>query len=193
MTWVISIDESGNLGNDGRFFTMAAMIVMRPRRLMIAYKNIPQHRTESKFYNSTPSEIRTVLEALSTCEVEIVCVTVDKWSNKGKYAGFRGNKLYRAVLEEVLFDSLSTVGHVDVNVLLDNNSFIMMKDFRDLVQMISVKTGTNVKKSEKIVSHQSKCIQLVDYIAGAIERDYEDNCEDYHNLIRKKISVARRY
>lgn len=50
MTWVVSIDESGNLGKEGRYFSIAATIVMRPRHLMPAWKAIPKTRIESKFY-----------------------------------------------------------------------------------------------------------------------------------------------
>lgn len=38
MTWVISIDESGNLGRDSRFFVMAATVVMRQRYLLSVSK-----------------------------------------------------------------------------------------------------------------------------------------------------------
>lgn len=56
MTWAISIDESGNLGKDSRYFVMAATVVMRQRHLLSVSKKIPRQREESKFYNSTEGD-----------------------------------------------------------------------------------------------------------------------------------------
>ncbi len=69
MTWLVSIDESGSLGRDSRFFVMAAVIVMRPRSLLNVAKQIQKLYFESKFYNSTREEITNVLRTLSECDV----------------------------------------------------------------------------------------------------------------------------
>ena len=57
MTWLIAIDESGDLGRDSRFFTIAAIVVRRVRSLDPVFKKIPTKREESKFHNSTEQEI----------------------------------------------------------------------------------------------------------------------------------------
>ena len=83
MTWAISIDESGNLGRDSRYFVMAATVVMRQRYLLSASKKIPKYRDESKFYNSTETEIMDDLEEVSRCNVSIVYVVVAKYDYSG--------------------------------------------------------------------------------------------------------------
>ncbi len=192
MTWAISIDESGNLGRDSRYFVMAATVVMRQRYLLSASKKIPKHRDESKFYNSTETEIMDVLEEVSRCNVSIVYLVVDKYDYSGKYYGIHGNDLYEVVLRDLLSEAFSVVNGGDANVFLDRSSFVTLGSFRAIAKEIAIAKGCNLKKCDKVTSHQNKCVQITDYVAGAINRNFEDDDPHYMDVIREKISIARK-
>lgn len=192
MTWAISIDESGNLGKDSRYFVMAATAVMRQRHLLSVSKKIPRQREESKFYNSTEEEIMEVLNELSISNVHIVYVVVDKYDYTGRFYGLHGNGLYEAVLRELLAEALSMVKGGDANVFLDRSSFVTLGSFRTIAGEIAASAGCNLKKCDKVTSHQNRCVQIADYVAGAINRNYEDGDPHYMDVIREKISIARK-
>lgn len=192
MTCTISIDESGNLGKDSRFFVMAATMVMRQRHLLSVSKKIPKQREESKFYNSTEEEIMAVLNELSLSDAHIVYVVVDKHDYTGRFYKLRGNSLYEAVLREVLMEAFATINGGDVNIFLDRSSFLTLNSFRTIAREITTSASCNLKKCDKVTSHQNKCVQIADYVAGAINRNYEDNDPHYMEIIRDKISIARK-
>ena len=192
MTWAISIDESGNLGKDSRYFVMAATAVMRQRHLLSVSKKIPRQREESKFYNSTEEEIMEVLTELSVSNVRIVYVVVDKYDYTGRFYGMHGNTLYEAVLRELLAEAFSMVKGGDANVFLDRSSFVTLSSFRAIAGEIVASAGCNLKKCDKVTSHQNRCVQIADYVAGAINRNYEDGDSHYMDVIREKISIARK-
>ena len=50
----------------------------------------------------------------------------------------------------------------------------------------------NPKKVYKAVSHQNKCIQLADFVAGAVRAESEYSDELFKKL-SEKVSVARRH
>ena len=192
MTWLVSIDESGNLGKDARFFVMAAVVTVRSRLLSSAVKKIPKKSEESKFYNCTDNQIMEVLRELSTCNMSIVYVVVDKHDYKGRYYGLHGNRLYEAVLSELLTETFAILRKSDVNVLLDRSPFISLITLRNLAMNAARSEGCNIMKCDKMTSHQSPCVQIADFVAGAINRNYEDGDSRFMDIIRKKISVARR-
>lgn len=192
MTWLVSIDESGSLGRDSHFFVMAAVVVMRPRTLLNVAKQIPKLYFESKFYNSTREEITNVLRTLSKCDVRIVYVVADKYDYTGQYYGTYGNDLYKMILQDLLAKAFSLVNKGDVNVFLDRSSFVSLTSFRTIAGEVASSAGCNLKQCDKVTSHQNKCIQIADYVVGAINRNYEDGNSYYMDIIRSKISVACR-
>lgn len=192
MTWAVSIDESGNLGKDSRFFVMDATVVMRRRNLLTVSKTVPRHRDESKFYNSTDEEIVAVLSELSRSNVRIVYVSVDKYDHTGPYYGFHGNRLYEDVLRDLLQDVFDMIGQGDVVVFIDRSSFIDLKSLRSIAEEISTSRGCNLKRCDKVTSHQNRCVQIADYVAGAINRYYENDDGHYLTTIKEKVSVARK-
>ena len=191
MTWLVSIDESGSLGRDSRFFVMAAIVTMRSRLLSSVVKKIPKKSEESKFYNCTDDQIMKILKELSNCNVSIVFVVVDKHDYKGRYYGIYGNKLYETVLRELLAEAFAIVGKSDVNVLLDRSSFISLITVRNVAEDVAEPEGSNIMRCDKVTSHQSSCVQIADFVAGAI-RSYVNGDTRFIELISSKISVARR-
>ena len=64
--------------------------------------------------------------------------------------------------------------------------------FRAIARAIAIESGCNLKKCDKVTSHQNKCVQIADYVAGAINRNFEDEDPHYMDVIREKISIARK-
>ncbi len=192
MTWLVSIDESGSLGRDSRFFVMAAIVSIRSRFLSSVVKKIPKKSGESKFYNCTDNQIMEVLKELANCNVNIVYVVVDKHDYSGRYYGVYGNKLYEAVLHELLTEAFAIVRRSDVNVLLDRSSFISLIRMRIIAENAAESEKCNIMRCEKVTSHQSSCIQIADFVAGAINRNYVNEDPRFMNIIKNKVSVARR-
>ena len=72
------IDESGDLGSAGtRYFSMAAIIMLRPRDLKKASKLLPKD-DERKWHNSLPVFRNQILQTLSELRFDVVYTTVDK-------------------------------------------------------------------------------------------------------------------
>ena len=192
MTWLIAIDESGDTGKDSRFFTMAAVIAMRTRHLLPAVKAIPTGVREFKIYLASSDDVVEVLRVMAECPVNIVYVTVDKHDYKSKYYGMYGNRLYSAALQELLQSVMQTLRGHDINVFVDDSSFITLSELKFMTDVISRQSGCRVKRCEKAVSHHNKCIQIADLVVGAVQRYLEYEEVSFIDTIAKKISVARK-
>ena len=103
-----------------------------------------------------------------------------------------GNGLYEAVLRGLLAEALVAVKGGDANVFLDRSSLVTLSSFRTIAGEIAASVGCNLKKCDKVTSHQNRCVQIADYVAGAINRNYEDGDPHYMDVIREKISIARK-
>ena len=192
MTGLIAIDESGDLGSSGtRYFTMAAIIMLRPRNLKKAADMIPNRGYEVKWNNSDSLTRTKIISALSNLNFKIVYYTVDKnhpEDNRPVY----GNELYVRILRQVIRDSMEVLPCRDVNVFLDSCGFISMGALRQIVREEAILAGTNPIKVHKVSSQQNRCIQLVDFVAGAVRAnvEYQDATLE---ILNKKVSFARRH
>lgn len=191
MTGLIVIDESGDLGPNGtRFFSIAAIIAFRSRDLKRAANILPKN-SERKWHNSLPQQRTFILETMSHLKFKVVYTIINK-NNPHNSEHIYGNELYKRVLKQVISDSMDCLLCKDVNVMLDRNSFVSNREFRNIVFEEARIHNINVLKADTISSDQSKCIQLVDFIAGAsrAKLEYGDNTID---IITDKVSLARRH
>lgn len=191
MSWVVAIDESGDLGAHSRYFAMAAIVIRRPRMLRTAYRAIPVRNAESKFHNSSDREIVGVLEALASSDVRIATVSVDKHDYSSGCYGVSGNELYRKAVVTLIQDVASMIPNSDVDLMLDRCRFITAKELRSISEKRFAETGSILKKCDMKLSEQTPCIQLVDYVAGSVYRSLAHGDDSFLNIIREKIVVAR--
>ena len=192
MTGLIAIDESGDLGSAGtEYFTIAAIIMMRPRNLKKAADLIPNKGYEVKWHNSDSRTKSEIINALSDLSFKIVCCTVNK-NNPDDHKPIYGNDLYERTLKEVIADSFKVLPCRDVNIIIDSCSFIDTEKIREMAFKEAEIQDVNPKKIYKPVSQQNKCIQLADFVAGAVRAEYEYSDELFKQL-SKKVSVARRH
>lgn len=96
------------------------------------------------------------------------------------------------LLRQVLADAMSVLPCRDFNVFVDRSSFIKIERLREIARKEATKAGVNLMKCDKVTSEQNKCVQLVDYVAGAARARYEEEDALIH-VIEEKISIARRY
>ena len=192
MTGLIAIDESGDLGSAGtEYFAMAAIVMLRPRDLKKAADLIPKKDYEVKWNNSLPSKRSEILQSMGDLRFRIVYTVVNK-NHPDDNRPIYGNQLYEAVFRQVVSDAISVLPCKDFNLFLDSNYFMTIDTLRRIVRDESSKQGVNPKKIDKVQSEQNKCIQLVDFIAGAVKSRYESS-DDTLDILNKKISIARRH
>jgi len=190
MTGLIAIDESGDLGENGtRFFVMAAIVSRRSRKLLSTYKKIPIKDYESKFSNSSNEERMEVLAEMADSDTHIVYICIDKNDRREPYTC--GNILYQKALETTMECAMSVADFKDMKIVVDNSRFIKIEDMKAVSKTISTKLGKNVKGCDKVLSTSNKCVQVVDYVAGAIWTKYEKNDPEFFEIFGEKISVAR--
>ena len=190
MTGLIAIDESGDLGENGTsFFVMAAIVSRRSRKLLSTYKKIPIKDYESKFSNSSNEERRNVLIEMADSDTQIVYVCIDKNDRGEPYTC--GNILYQKALETIMEYAMSVADFKDMKIVVDKSRFIKIEDMKAVSKRISARLGKNVKGCDKVLSTSNKCVQIVDYVAGAIWTKYEKNNPEFFEIIEEKVSVAR--
>ena len=186
------IDESGDLGSKGStYFAIAALVMLRPRHLKVASKLLPNDGREHKWVNTNPDNRRELLSTMSGCEFRAVYAVINK-NNPDSGKHLYGNELYEMMLRQVLADAMCVLPCRDFNVFVDRSSFIKIERLREISREEAVKAGVNLMKCDKVTSEQNRCIQLVDYVAGAARARYEDEDSSIH-IIEKRISIARRY
>ena len=190
MTGLIAIDESGDLGSHGtRYFAIAVIVMLRPRNLKKAADLLPKD-SERKWHNSLPQVREEVLSAMSDLRFNAVYTVVDK-NNPSDHHPVYGNELYEKVLREVVSDAMDVLQCRDTNILLDGCRFISVDRLREICAEEAKKRSINLKNADKAKSDQNKCIQLVDFIAGASRARFEYG-DTSIETIRDKISIARR-
>ena len=91
-----------------------------------------------------------------------------------------------------MIDAMEILPCKDFNVLLDRNRFIITNELRVMVRKEAKGFNINPMKIDMVSSEQNRCIQLVDFIAGASRAKYE-NGDDTIELISKNVSLARRH
>ena len=197
MTSTVSLDESGNVGSQGRYFVIAALIVKRTSDLNKSFKILDEMRKkrgskknsdpEVKFSNSYPDERLRVLSSLSESSLSIVYVVIDKKKSK-LYSNTHNCDLYKAAINEILPLVGKALITNDVILNFDENLCISMKD---LIEAVNDKIqDRNVKSVKKVKSFADKAVQLADFIAGSVREKYENDNDEYLIAIEEKISIA---
>ena len=168
MTGLIVLDESGDLGLNGtKEFTLAALIIFRPRHLKSAYKLVQNKGAESKWHNTEHQFKEKVLKTMDNCQFDYVYATINKnhplWHKKTF-----GNELYEIMVRQVVSDALSVAPCKDMRVYLDKNRFITNEKFKKIVSEECNQYNINLVDAGLRNSKDTPCIQLVDFIVGAI-------------------------
>ncbi len=170
---------------------MAAIVMFRARHLLRISKMIPNNGMEHKWSNTDLEERRRLFEAMARCQFQMAYSQLDKAHSATKNDVF-GNALYEMFIRQTLADAMFVLPCKDVDIIGDRCRFITLERLGEIANEEAAKAGINIKKCEKVTSHQNRCVQIVDYVVGAVQADVE-NGGNTPKIIREKISVARRH
>jgi len=185
VTGIAAIDESGNTGPNGtRYFVISAVISNRSRNLLQTSKLIKNSKGESKFYNCNIDVRKSILEELASTDSIIVSVVVDKYDFTSKYYGYYKNELYEMCFKD-LIDKISHASPVrDLKIYMDETSAISNQKVSDIIRNVS---KVNILSCKKYNSFGNKCVQIADFVAGAIREYYADGTDELFTVIKKCI------
>ena len=201
----IFLDESGDLGfskKSQQYFVIAILITkdkkpiencikrVRQRKLPKKYKRIP----ELKFRNSNRIIRKSVLKCLSKRDVEISYILLNKRRVYRRLQDKKNivyNYITSFLLQKVLSEESDKIEFVVDRLYTKRNreefnSYINYKIRRVLRR--TIKISIEHKNSE-----EERCLQAVDFVAGAIYRKYVFDDESYYSIIRDKIQEEIRY
>lgn len=185
MTGIAAIDESGDTGPNGsRYFVISAVITNRSRNLLSTSKLIHSSKTEQKFFNSDISTKRTILYELASSNPTIVSIVVDKYDFSSKYYGHYKNDLYEMCFTDLITKISLASPTRDLKIYLDETSSIRNDSIAKIVSNISL---INIISCKKYSSFGNKCIQIADFVAGAIRDYYTNSNKELFQIIEKCI------
>jgi hypothetical protein len=203
----IYLDESGDLGfssKSSKYFVIAALLTqnslriekcitkVRKERLPNKYKKIP----ELKYHNSNNVVRRRILQCIAKIEVDIAFAVLRK-QQVHKHLRNKPNILYN-------FLCGSLVGNIfrkhninnKVDIIVDRSlSGIKREAFDEYVGykalMNKVETfDPDHLEIRHVDSAQDKCIQAVDFVVGAIARNYEHEDPLFYEIIDENVEIA---
>ncbi|MDR3283293.1 MAG: hypothetical protein LBS92_06805 [Candidatus Methanoplasma sp.] len=137
--------------------------------------------------HARPEERVRVLAEVAGADATIVYVCIDKKDPNGPFA--RGNELYRMVLEGLMRDTMKASPCMDLRIVVDKSWFIDKNRLTEMAENLSKELNRNVKSCNKVSS--DRCVRIADYVVGSIWARYERENDEYFDMARGRISVAR--
>jgi len=199
MAWVkyVYIDESGDLGQYGsRCFTLAAVIVDEPKKLSRIIKKLRQRKLkksikqlhEIKANNSNRMIREYVLGKVKDAECEIYAIVVQKEKIMDKLFTVK-DRLYNYLCGILLTNLGITQGKLVIVIDKKHTNTLIRRDFDDYVSKKLKESARDllIEITHKL-SHTSNELQVVDFVAWCIERNFHAGDDTYYNIIKDKIS-----
>ena len=203
----IYLDESGDLGfssKASKYFVIAALMTkdslriekcitkVRKERLPNKYKKIP----ELKYHNSDNIVRRRILQCIAKTDTEIAYAILRK---RQVYENLRNkpNILYNFLCGSLIGNIFRNY-HINsrVNVIVDRSlTNINREAFDEYVSYRALMSKTEIFNLDLLeINHvdstQNRCIQAVDFVAGAIARNYEREDPLFYQIIDGRIKIA---
>lgn len=195
----IYLDESGDLGfnsESSNHIVIALLITKSPYKIERCIKRIRQRKLKKKLkelpeikFNKSSNHIREkTLACIAKESIEIAYIVLDK---NGLNPGRQHHKqeVYNFITGYLL--SCLPYGNTTRSKLVVDkriSSKVIRADFDQYVkQKASFKVEITHENSE-----YNKCLQAVDFIAGAIFRKYESSDNRFYDIIKDKIKVAEK-
>jgi hypothetical protein len=202
----IIIDESGNLGIDGRYFVIAcidtsdckALHNLMKRKLKQAKKTFPEfnvYEHEIKAADAYPCIKHHILESISTKDIRISYIVADIAHIEARLLKDK-NILYN-YLAKLLIDKIITFRdkHTKINILCDNKT-TKVKSANSFKEYIIAQLNYERRYDLDLnIAFMDSCagnayvIQAVDYVANAVYTFFEHKNDLYINQLRSKIIV----
>ncbi len=191
----IFIDESGDLGQYGsEYFTIVALTTSDIKKIGRIIKKVRQRIMKKKLKNlseikaNNSNEIirKYVLNSLINCNCLISSIVIPKSKIKQELYGSK-NKLYN-YLCGVLFSHIDlNVSYLEIIIDKKDSNKLLREDFNHYISE-KIKEMVKIKFSiTHLDSQASNELQVVDFVAWAINRKYSHKDDTYYNIIEKLI------
>ncbi|MCX6777274.1 MAG: DUF3800 domain-containing protein [Candidatus Micrarchaeota archaeon] len=192
----IFIDESGDLGEYGSvYFTIVALATHAPAVLGRIIKRVRERKlkkklrelSEIKANNSTEAIRKDVLRRLSGCECSISAVAIQK--SKVKENLFKHKEKLYNYLCGLLFEHISlNTEVVDITVDRKHGNMLLQEDFNRYVESrIKSRNASLEIRIRHLESHASSALQVVDFVAWAVNRKFTHGDSSYYDIIKHRI------
>lgn len=191
----VFVDESGNLGADGRFFVIALIVPQRKKRIVnfmkrfCADNNLPEVKGSLL---TTPQKQKLLNNLARFDDHNISYVVVDKHNIDNKKLFEDKNLLYNYVFQWLIKPVLRGTNE-DVDILIDNHS-TKVKSINTLCDYIRIKAyaewGITSNVSIRYCdSKTSKIVQMADVIANVVYGHYTYNVSHLYGLLKLDRSI----
>jgi hypothetical protein len=202
----IIIDESGNLGIDGRYFVIAcidtsdckALHNLMKRKLKQAKKTFPEfnvYEHEIKAADAYPCVKHHILKSIAAKDIHISYIVADITHIETRLLQNK-NILYN-YLAKLLIDKIITSHdkNTKINILCDNKT-TKVKSTNSFKEYIIAQLNyerrydldLNIKFMDSCAGN-AYVIQAVDYVANAVYSFFEHKNDLYINQFKNKINV----
>ncbi len=191
----IFVDESGNLGTDGRYFVIALIVPQRKKRIVNFMKRFCAENKLQEVKGtllSTPQKQKLLNHLNTFDDHNISYVVVDKSNVDNKKLFEDKNLLYNYAFQWLIKPVLRGTNE-DVEILLDNHT-TKVKSINTLCDYIRLKAYTewgitstiNIRYCD---SKASKIVQMADVIANVIYGHYTYDVTHLYSLLKIDRSI----
>lgn len=204
---MIYLDESGDLGfgpRSSKYFVLAAIITrdadqvsrcikrIRQQKLPKKYKTIP----ELKFHNSSQTIRTRVLDCVTRTDTDIAYVVLRKHQVYGRLKD-KQSTLYNYICGSLITKIVTTYQFEGVaKIFVDKSLYGFEREHFDnyltwKACLCNHSTELNLDPPEivHIDSRQDRCVQVVDFVAGAIGHKYSNENSSYYDIIEPRVSI----
>jgi hypothetical protein len=195
MTYFVFVDESGNLRDrSGRFFVIAGVGTQNPRELSGIVKKIRawlkqrgkqyQNIVELRFSSAgreTRIKFFEMLGQISDAQLYLLIIEKDRFPIES------APEIFARAAHPLFTKILSDFPHAD---------FVLDKQFTNPTQRAKVnreleaRIGQNLR-IEHGNSQTDMCLQIADFVAGAGMAKYQNEEEEYLEIVAQKIAFER--
>jgi len=204
---MIYLDESGDLGfkpRSSKFFVLAAIIARDPEKVSRCIKRVRQQKLskkyktvpELKFHNSSQTIRKRVLDCVAGTDTDIAYVVLRK-NQVFERLKSKPSILYN-YLSGSLISKIITAYNLEglVKVFVDKSLYGFERDnfdnyltWKTCIGNHSEDQNINPPEIVHIDSRQDRCIQVADFVAGAISHKYSMEDPSYYNAIEQRVSI----
>ncbi|MEM3334089.1 MAG: DUF3800 domain-containing protein [Thermoplasmata archaeon] len=193
----VYIDESGDLGKFGTdYFTVAGVVVEEPLILKRIIKKIRQRKLKKSIKqlpelkaNKTNEFVKkAILKKISDSNLKIFAIVVEKTKILPHLYDVK-DRLYNYICR-ILIDEIVEENYVSVHIIVDKKytNTLIRENFNSYIQKkINEKNSHIVVNIEHRDSQATPELQVVDFVAWAINRKFNSNDEIYYRMIEKNI------
>lgn len=197
----LHFDESGNMGKQGKYFTIACIQTNNPKSLanvmkkatLKVKKKFPKYKDYPEIKASDSSMIIKdffLRKIVSKEDVFIRYVVADKEHVLAKLLEDE-NLLYNFMLQFIVIPVVSNKQVKELEINLDKRSIKVASgnSFEDYINIkINYELGLDVKiKVKYYESHNSYAIQAADFVANAVNTKYEYEAVHCYDLVKNNV------